>query len=557
MLLLLCGIEEDPMAATKVELFDRIRHDSWREGLSVRALARKYGVHRRLVRDALSRAEPGPRKTPERRSPRLEPFKEIIDGWLRADLDAPRKQRHTVKRIHARLLEEHDAAGVSYSAVRDYVSRRRPEIRIEEGRGPARVFVPQHHPPGQDAEVDFGELWVRLAGVMTKCFLFVFRLSYSGKAVHRVFATCGQEAFLEGHVHAFTVLGGVPAGQIRYDNLTAAVWKVLLRGRARAENPRWTAFRSHFRFEAFYCLPGIEGAHEKGGVEGEVGYFRRNYLVPVPEVDSLTVLNARIAEAETAEDGRRIGSRIRTIGQDFAAEAPLLMPLPEERFETGLLLTPRVDRYSQVTVRCCRYSVPVRLIGRQVRVVLRSSELIVYDRHAEVARHERLTVKGAETVVLDHYLEALTRKPGALPGSTALEQARAAGVFTHAHEALWSAARRADGEPAATRVMVEVLLLHRHMDDTDVIAGISAALSVGAHAADVVAVEARKAAETSGGRTDPGSPAMTAEAVLARAGQVTSLTLRRLADLPPDTRPLPTVAAYDQLLRHPRPSKEG
>ena len=112
-----------------------------------------------------------------------------------------------------------------------------------------------------------------------------------------------------------------------------------------------------------------------------------------------------------------------------------------------MLLTPRVDRYSQVTVRCCRYSVPVRLIGRQVRVVLRSSELIVYDRHAEVARHERLTVKGAETVVLDHYLEALIRKPGALPGSTALEQARIAGVFTHAHEALWSAARRGAGEP--------------------------------------------------------------------------------------------------------------
>jgi transposase len=213
---------------SKVDLFAAIRRDS-RAGLSVRALARKYQVSRRTVRSALSSAWPAPRKPMPPRPSKLDPFKPVIDDILRADLDAPRKQRHTVKRIHARLLEEHDAAGVSYSAVRDYVSRRRPEIRIEEGRGPARVFVPQHHPPGQDAEVDFGELWVRLAGVMTKCFLFVFRLSYSGKAVHRVFATCGQEAFLEGHVHAFTVLGGVPAGQIRYDNLTAAVWKVLLR----------------------------------------------------------------------------------------------------------------------------------------------------------------------------------------------------------------------------------------------------------------------------------------------------------------------------------------
>jgi len=168
----------------------------------------------------------------------------VIDGWLRADLDAPRKQRHTATRIHARLLDEHGAGDVSYAAVRDYVARRRPEIRIEEGRGPAKVFVPQHHPPGLEAEVDFGELWVRLAGTLVKFYLFAFRMSYSGKAVHLVSATCGQEAFLEGHVHAFTVLGGVPAGQIWYDNLTPAVTKVLRKGRARIENPRWTAFLS-------------------------------------------------------------------------------------------------------------------------------------------------------------------------------------------------------------------------------------------------------------------------------------------------------------------------
>lgn len=539
-------LEGIAVAATKEQLFEQIRRDSWLEKMSVRALARKYHVHRRLVREALTRAEPTPRKTPERRSPQLEPLKEIIDGWLREDLDAPRKQRHTATRIHARLLEEHDA-GVSYWTVRDYAARRRPEIREEAGRGPARAFVPQHHPPGQDAEVDFGELWVRLAGVMTKCYLFVLRLSYSGKAVHQVFAACGHEAFLEGHVHAFGVLGGIPAGQVRYDNLKPAVWKVLVRGRAREENPRWTAFRSHYRmFEPFYCLPGIEGAHEKGGVEGQVGYFRRNYLSPVPEVASLKELNTRIAAAEEAEDGRRIGHRIRTIGQDLEAERPLLLPLPAEPYETGLVLSPRVDRCSLVTVRSCRYSVPARMIGRQARVVLRSSEVIVYDRHAEVARHPRLTAKGAEHLVLDHYLEVLMRKPGAMPGSAALGQARASGAFTGAHDALWSAARKALGEPAATRELIEVLLLHRHMDDADVIAGIGAALSVGAHTADVVAIEARKVAGARGEPAPPGEG----------PGRVASLTRRRLASLPPDTRPLPAVDAYDQLLRHGRPARE-
>jgi len=114
-------------------------------------------------------------------------------------------------------------------------------------------------------------------------------------------------------------------------------------------------------------------------------------------------------------------------------QIPNLIALPDEPFETGLLLSPRVDRYSQVTVRCCRYSVPVRLAGRQVRVVLRSTEVIVYDRQAEVARHQRLTVKGAESLKLDHYLEVLMRKPGALPGAAALEQARAAGAFNAPH----------------------------------------------------------------------------------------------------------------------------
>ena len=305
------------------------------------------------------------------------------------------------------------------------------------------------------------------------------------------------------------------------------------------------------RFAAFYCEPGIEGAHEKGGVEGQVGYFRRNHLVPVPEVGSLAELNARIAAAEEAEDGRRIGARIRTIGQDFAAEAPRLVPLPDEPFETGLLLTPRVDRYSQVTVRMNRYSVPVRLIGRQVRVVLRSSELVIYDGRHEAARHERMTAKGGETLVLDHYLEALMRKPGAMAGSVPLDQARAAGAFTGAHEALWSAARRADGEPAATRVLVEVLLLHRHMAAADVITGIEAALSVGAHAADVVAVEARRAADARAA-----APAPQAGEQPPAVPQVTSLTLRRLAALPAGH----PAAAHRQRLRpaaHAAPHRQG
>ena len=540
------------MASAREELFLMIRRDSWREGLSVRALARKYKVHRRLVREALSSPLPKPRKTPRRKSPRLEPYKKTIDQWLREDLTAPPKQRHTVQRVTNRLRQELGAE-IAYTTVWDYVTCRRREMAEAAGTAsPAAGFVIRHHRPGLDAEVDFGDVWVDLAGERTKCFLFAFRLAYSGRAVHRITVSCGQEAFLDGHVHAFRTLGGIPGGQIRYDNLSPAVNRVIRRSRSRDEHPRWADFHRHFGFTPWYCEPGIRGAHEKGGVEGQIGYWRRNYLTPVPVVDSLEELNASFAVFEQAEDQRRIGMRMRTIGQDFAHEAALLLPIPGEAFETGLAFDPRVDRYGMVAVRVCRYSVPARFIGRTVHVLLRSDEVLIFHGRTEIARHPRLTTKGAERLVLDHFLEVLLAKPGALAGSEALDQARRQGTFTAAHEAFWSAARAAQGESEGTKTLVHVLLLHRHLQHPDVVAGIRAALAIGSCTADVVALEARKAAQTHGR-----SPTVTAKAVSpdlpdALDSQVASLSAHRAVRLPSDVRPLPALDRWDQLLNHPR-----
>lgn len=530
---------------TKIELFAAIRRDSRAEGLSVRALARRHGVHRRLVREALASAWPEPRKQAKPRSSKLDSFKQLIDEMLRADLDAPRKQRHTATRVFDRLVTEHNAQ-VTYFMVRQYVARRRPQIWEAAGRGPSTAFIPQTHQPGEEAEVDFGEIWITLNGQPTKCYLFTFRLSYSGKAVHRVSRSCGLEAFLEGHMHAFKILGGLPTGKVRYDNLRAAVSRVL-GFRERHESERWLAFRSWAGLDAFYCLPGIQGAHEKGGVEGEIGRFRRNHLVPVPDVSTLTELNTLIDQWCHDDDTRKIGSRARTVGQYFAIERPLLRAPPDEAFETGRMFTPRVDRYGQITVRMNRYSVPVRLIGRQVRALLHASELLVFEGRTIVARHERLGGRGQARLDLDHYLEALLRKPGALPGATALEQARAAGKFTPVHDAWWAAVRKIHGDATGTRALIEVLLLHRSMAHEHVVAGIAAALGAGAMTADAVAVEARKAAQTDPVTTPPETVDSTA------VPQISSLTARRLAALPADTRPLPSVAAYDALLRHQRP----
>lgn len=537
------------MTGSRVELFEQIRRDHLREGLSIRALACKHRVRRETVRQALTSAVPPPRKAPVRRAPKLDPAKPFIDAMLREDLDAPRKQRHTARRVLARLVDEHGLTTLTYSAVRDYVARRRPEILAEAGRSTEQAFVPQLHPPGAEAEVDFADLWAHLDGVLTRCFLFTLRLSHSGKAVHRVFASQGQEAFLEGHLHAFTQLGGVPYDKIRYDNLRSAVSRVLF-GRNRLESDQWVAFRSHYGFDAFYCQRSVEGAHEKGGVEGEGGRFRRTHLVPVPRVATLAELNRYVAECDRKDDHRRIGNRSATVGMDFATEAPLLRPLLAEPFEVGLSLTPRVDRYGRITVRQCHYSVPVRFIGRRVRARLGASELVVFDGRTEIARHPRSVRKGSQTLLLDHYLEVLTRKPGALPGSVALAQARADGRFTPAHDAFWAAAQAQLGDATGTRALVDVLLLHRHLAAADVVAGLTAAVAVGATSADVVAVEARKAAQARGAErpaADPPSPTA--------RDQVASLTERRLRDLPADDRPLPDVAKYDDLL--PSTSRAG
>lgn len=524
-----------------MELFAAIRRDARVEECSIRELAEKYHVHRRTVRQALASAVPPPRKTPARISPRLEPFKTTVDGMLRSDLDAPKKQRHTARRILARLVDEHGAVALSYSTVRDYVHKRRPEIAAEAGKPTEEGYVPQTHPPAAEGEVDFHDLWVILRGVKTKTALFTMRLSYSARAAHRASLSQGQEAFLESHVYAFDRLGGVPLGQIRYDNLKPAVSRVLF-GRTRVESDRWVSFRSHYGFDAFYCISGHEGSHEKGGVEGEGGRFRRNHCVPMPVVDSIEELNELLERWDNEDDQRRVGNRTNNVGTDWAFEKTLLRPLPVEPFDTALTLTPRVDRYAQVMVRCNQYSVPARFIGHRVRVKLSASMVDVYEKNTVVARHQRAIGKGVKVLDLDHYLEILLRKPGALPGATALVQARTAGVFTATHDAFWAAARKALGDSAGTRTLIEVLLLHRHLEHADLLAGITAALSVGSISPDVVAVEARKAAQRRGVSAPP------IEATPRHRDQVISLTERRLSELPGDDRPLPSVDAYDDLL---------
>ena len=286
---------------SRVELYEKIRKDR-RQGLSIRELARKYRVHRRNVREALRSSVPPARKAPVRACPSLGPYKGWVDAVLEADPKVPPKQRHTARRIYERLRDEQGAV-VGESTVRAYVGRRRREV----ANMAKTVTVAQVHNPGEEAEVDFGECWAHLAGVVVKLWMFVMRLSASGRAFHRLYANQAQEAFLDGHVRAFDAFGGC-VRRVRYDNLTPAVVRVL-RGRSREENERFVALRSHYGFDSFFCVPGKEGAHEKGGVEGEIGRFHRAYLVPLPRGTALDELNEACRAGDTKYEARRIWPR--------------------------------------------------------------------------------------------------------------------------------------------------------------------------------------------------------------------------------------------------------
>jgi len=474
-----------------VEQFERIRREHREEEVSIRELARRHGVHRRAVRQALAAAVPPPRQAYQRTKPAIGPHAATIARWLTEDQAVHRKQRHTARRIWERLVDEEGAA-VSEPTVRRYVRACRRELGLER----VDVAIVALHHPGDEAQVDFGLADVFIGGERTQVAVFELRLSHSGAAVHIAYGSEGQEAFLEGHVTAFARLGGVPA-RIRYDNARALVARVL-RGRDRAETERFTALRSHYGFDSFFCIPGERGAHEKGGIEGEVGRQRRRFFVPVPRVKSLAELNRRLEAADRADLARHIGSRRSTVGQDGETDRSALRSLPAEPFDSTRVVPVKVDAKARVCVRQCFYSVPARYAGRTLTARIGGTAIELTDAGSVVARHERSVVRGSQTLLLDHYLEILVRKPGAMPGALATAQAREAGALTRAHEQFWARARRKFGDAGGTRALIEVLLLHRGLPFPAVHAALEAVNAAGSADPALVAIEARRITEHRG-----------------------------------------------------------
>jgi transposase len=511
-----------------VELFEEIRRE-YEHGIgSVAGVARKIGVHRRLVREAVGSAVPRERPPKARSRPRTGPVTAFIDAVLEADRRAPRKQRHTGHRIWVRLRKELPEAPIAESTVRAYVRERKRALGVRLA-GTRELCVPQQYAWGEEAQVDWYEAAADVDGERVTQQVFTLRSMASGAAFHRAYPRATQQAFLEAHELAFRHLGGV-FRRLRYDNLSAAVKKIL-RGFRREETSRFIAFRSHYGFESEFCTPGEEGAHEKGGVEGEVGVFRRNHWVPVPVARDLDALNALLLAGCREDEARLLAGRERSVGEALHLERDHLLPLPVEGFDLAEVSFARVDGLGSVRVRTNAYSAPLPP-GTTVRVNVLPAAVELWHHGRCVARHPRSYGRHQEVLDLEHYLDVLERKPGAFAGSKPLAQWRRAGRWPTSYDQFWERLIARQGKQAGTRAMVEVVQLGRTHGDAALRVAIEDALALGCH--DVAAVR----------------HLLTTDALDLARGRSERLPLPMavVGALAQYDRPLPTVTSYDRLL---------
>lgn len=410
-----------------------IRKKHFVEGWSIRRLSRQLDLARQTIRKVLASSEPPRYRLGQPRPcPAMDPYRELIESWLVADETAPPKQRHTARRIFDRLVSEHQFRG-GESTVRRYVARLRAKT--------PEVFIPLAATVGQQAQVDWGQAQVRIAGVPVVAHLFCLRLRASGVPFAWAAPTEKLEAFLDGHCRAFAWLGGIPA-ECLYDNPKTAVVRILA-GPAREEHTLFSSLRAHYLFESLFCRPAQ--AHEKGAVENLVGYVRRNALVPVPDFPSWEALNTHLLSWCEAERVKRADA--------WERERLHLRPLPLHPFRPALLRLAPVSRLSLVTVERNHYSVPCAYVGRTVQVAVFTERLEIANQQTLIATHVRCYQRGQFSLDLAHYLPAFEVKPHA--ASHAAVVAQLPPVYAAARDRLTRA------RPEGYREFAALLLLHR------------------------------------------------------------------------------------------------
>jgi transposase len=473
----------------QVEEIERIRRAYFIEGQSIRAIARHYRHGRRVVRRAIAQADP-PRyqlQTPKA-APVVGPYQARIDALLAESERQPRKQRYTARKIF-HLVQDEGYAG-SESTVRRYVSVQRQAHRKPD------VFLPLEFDPGQDAQVDWGAAQVVVDGEQVTAQVFVMRLNYSKARFAIAYPHQQQEAFLDAHIQAFHFFGGVPH-RITYDNLKTAVYS-LGEGHQRQEQHTFITFRSHYLFESHFCTPGQ--AHEKGGVELDIGYVRRNFLVPVPRVAGWAELNQQLGESCLRDTARQLRGEPATIAAMWDMEKAALLPLPAHDYPPCSCHPVKADAYSLVTFQTNQYSVPVAYAGKQLVLQAYPFHVRVLALDQVVAEHPRCFQR--EQTVYDplHYLPLLVQRPGAFEHAAPLRRWRS--QWPPAYETLLAElqARHPDGQ--GLREFLTILKLHRDYPAEWVDQAVQQALALGAAHLDGVQLCLRQ-------QTHPTSPAAT------------------------------------------------
>lgn len=377
-----------------------VRKACLRDGQSKRGIARTLGISRNTVRKLLK--EPGipAYHLQEAKSkPVMGRFIPIIEAWLQQDQEAPRKQRHTARRIYERLVEEHDFPGSE---------RRVREIVAQLKKKPRESYLPLAFAPGEMAQVDWVEIWVTLNGKLQKLYVFVLTLNFSGGIYVEAFDCMVQEAFFQGHHHAFFFFGGVPY-TLTYDNLKTAVQKIL-EGRNRIETERFVAFRSAWLFDSRFCNPAK--GNEKGRVENMAKFIERNFFTPVPQVDSLEELNALLRQRCLNYQTRTQARQTQTVGERLNQEKPTFIPLPQYPPECCRMVPVKADKSALVQFETNRYSVPCEYAYHTLWLKAFVDRVEITNTEKTLAVHTRLKGRNQESIRFDHYRKLLERKPG-------------------------------------------------------------------------------------------------------------------------------------------------
>ncbi|WP_219323199.1 IS21 family transposase [Methylovirgula sp. HY1] len=450
-------------------LLSVIRRWHFREHLSIREISRRTGLSRNTVRKYLRSGDVEPKfKVPERPS-KLDAFADRLSAWLKTEANKPRKQKRTLKQLHA------DLTGLGYDGsynrvaafARDWKAARQRELQTS-GRG---TFVPLSFEPGEAFQFDWSEDWAIIGNERTKLQVAHTKLSYSRAFVVRAYLLQTHEMLFDAHNHAFRAFGGVPRRGI-YDNMKTAIDKVG-RGKERDVNARFLAMASHYLFEPEFCNPA--SGWEKGQVEKNVQDARHRLWQPIPRFASLDALNEWLENRckelwRQTSHGRLHG----TIADIWAEEAPALMAVSRP-FDGFVEYTKRVSPTCLIHLERNRYSVPASLANRPVSLRVYPEKIVVAAEGQLICEHRRIIDRshdGPGQTVYDwrHYLAVVQRKPGAL---------RNGAPFVELPDAFRMLQQQLLRKPGGDREMVDILALVLQHDEQAVLSAVELALEAG------------------------------------------------------------------------------